>query len=102
MLTAVCLAAGAEDEALVGAALIAGGHAGVPLVLGVVAGESLRPLAEPSRVDYPGVRRQRAARLRGRRGHGGAQHHQYDGDRSQARWPGHCYVPETCVPSLIR
>ena len=38
--TAVGLAAGAEDDALVGAALVAGGDAGVLPVLGVIAGEN--------------------------------------------------------------
>uniref|UniRef100_A0A453GV67 Uncharacterized protein n=1 Tax=Aegilops tauschii subsp. strangulata TaxID=200361 RepID=A0A453GV67_AEGTS len=93
---AVGLAAWAHDDALVGAAAVAGGDAGAGAVLGVVAGEHLLPLPESPRGDHVGVLRQWGTRLRCGR-HGGAQHHQHGrrGHHSHGeRPPGHCYLPE--------
>ena len=64
MLTAVGLAAWAHNDALVGAALVAGGDAGVLPVLGVIAGDHMVPLTEPARVDHVGVLRQRGVHWR--------------------------------------
>ena len=91
MLTAEGLAAGAEDDALDGAARRAGGDAGYLVVPGVVAAELLVPLP---RRDHVRVGRQRSARLRLRShgGHGGAHHHHQHGgggDQSHARHPCH-------------
>jgi hypothetical protein len=86
--TAERLASGAEDDALVGAALVALGHALGLVVLGIVARQLLVPLV-PARVDHLVVGWQRARRrwLSGHTECGYAQGHQGGGS---GELPGHC------------
>uniref|UniRef100_A0A453GJ40 Uncharacterized protein n=1 Tax=Aegilops tauschii subsp. strangulata TaxID=200361 RepID=A0A453GJ40_AEGTS len=60
---AVCLAAGAEDDALVGAALVALAHAARLPAVGVLARQLLAPLPELARADHVVVGRQLPRRL---------------------------------------
>jgi hypothetical protein len=88
--TAERLASGAEDDALVGAALVALGHAFGLVVLGVVARQLLVPLV-PARGDHLVVGRQRARRrwLRCHTERGCAQGHQGGSHTSCGELPGH-------------
>ena len=91
MLTAEGLAAGTHDDALVGAALVALGHADGLVAIGVGAGELLVPLAEPAGVDDVVVAWQPRRRRRLR---GGAHHHQQGSRRSNHRGaPCHRSLP---------